>query len=153
MATLKSYTDEVKDRVIDAIKGSLKGVTVLTSVVENEENEILGDNNPNQPCENFVLSGHKNIPSKCKDDNLCERVASLQQSMIEVVAFVRDEKLSRTQMNKKNKAIDEDYTTPLVDEDGAAIDVDEILPLAIIDENLVVVDEYFAEEFNELYKR
>ncbi|KAH0661280.1 hypothetical protein KY284_026211 [Solanum tuberosum] len=41
------------------------------------------------------------------------------------------------------------YTTPTVDEDGAEVDVDEILPLAIVDENLVAVDEYFAEEVNE----
>uniref|UniRef100_M1DJJ1 Uncharacterized protein n=1 Tax=Solanum tuberosum TaxID=4113 RepID=M1DJJ1_SOLTU len=70
--------------------------------------------------------------------------------MIEVVAFVRDEKLRRTEMNKKNKAIDQDNTTPLVDEDGAAVDVDEILPLAIVNENLVAVAEYFAEEVNEV---
>ncbi|KAG5579850.1 hypothetical protein H5410_050477 [Solanum commersonii] len=34
-------------------------------------------------------------------------------------------------------AVDEDYTTPTLDEDGAACYVDEILPLAIVDENLV----------------
>ncbi|KAG5579876.1 hypothetical protein H5410_050503 [Solanum commersonii] len=110
MATLKSYTDEVKDTVFDALKANLKGVIVLTS-----------------------------------------RVASLEQSMMEVVAFIRDEKL-RTQKNKKNKAVDEDYTTPTVDEDGVVVDVDEILPLAIINENLVAVDEYFAEKVNEVVK-
>ncbi|KAG5579871.1 hypothetical protein H5410_050498 [Solanum commersonii] len=46
------------------------------------------------------------------------------------------------QKNEKNKAsdliaIDEDYTTPIEDEDCTAIDVDEIFPLAIVDENLV----------------
>ncbi|KAH0679466.1 hypothetical protein KY284_020551 [Solanum tuberosum] len=66
MATLKPHTDEVKDTIIDALKANLKGVTVLTSAVENQEDEILGENNSNQPCENFVSSGQKN-----KDDNLC----------------------------------------------------------------------------------
>ncbi|XP_015159082.1 FK506-binding nuclear protein-like [Solanum tuberosum] len=60
MATLKLYTDEVKDTIIDALKANLKGVTVLTSAVENEEDEILGENNSNQPCENSVSSGQKN---------------------------------------------------------------------------------------------
>ncbi|KAG5579854.1 hypothetical protein H5410_050481 [Solanum commersonii] len=55
---------------------------------------------------------------------------------MEVVAFIRDEKLRRTQKNKKNKAVDEDYTTPTVDED--------------VDENLVAVDEYFAQKVNEV---
>ncbi|KAG5605690.1 hypothetical protein H5410_027182 [Solanum commersonii] len=68
-------------------KVNLKGVTILTFAIENEEDEIL--------------------------------------------------------------EVNEDYTTPTVDEDGAAIDVDEILPLAIVDEDLVAVDEYFAEEVNE----
>ena len=39
--------NDVKDRVIDALKANLKGVTVLTSAVENEKDEILGDNNSN----------------------------------------------------------------------------------------------------------
>ncbi|KAH0689382.1 hypothetical protein KY289_016740 [Solanum tuberosum] len=37
MATLKPYKDEVKDTIIDALKANLKGVTVLTSSVENVE--------------------------------------------------------------------------------------------------------------------
>ncbi|KAH0763638.1 hypothetical protein KY290_019711 [Solanum tuberosum] len=112
MATLKSYTDEVKDTIIDALKANLKGVTDLTSIVENEEDEILGENNSNQPCENSVSSGQKN-----KDDNLCEHVASLELSMMEVVAFIRDEKLRRAQKNKKNEAI--------VDKDLIAEEVNE----------------------------
>ncbi|KAG5597671.1 hypothetical protein H5410_038903 [Solanum commersonii] len=52
MTTLKPYTDEVKDTIIDALKTNLK--------VENQEDEILGENNSNQPCENFVSSGQKN---------------------------------------------------------------------------------------------
>uniref|UniRef100_M0ZWW7 Uncharacterized protein n=1 Tax=Solanum tuberosum TaxID=4113 RepID=M0ZWW7_SOLTU len=87
MPTLKPYTNEVKDTIIDALKANLEGVTVLTSAVENEEDEIL--------------------------------------------------------------AVNEDYTTPTIDKDGVAVDVDEILPLAIVYEDLVTVDEYFAEEVNE----
>ncbi|KAH0722364.1 hypothetical protein KY290_005040 [Solanum tuberosum] len=79
MATLKPYKDEVKDTIIDALKANLKGVIVLNSVVENEEDEILGNNNSNKPCDNSVSSGQDNKPSNCKDDNLCERVASLEQ--------------------------------------------------------------------------
>ncbi|KAK4706766.1 hypothetical protein R3W88_033675 [Solanum pinnatisectum] len=111
MATLKPCTDKVKDTIIDALKANLKGVIVLTSAVENEEDEILGENNSNQPYENSVSSGQKN-----KDDNL---------------------------------SVDKDYTTPTIDKDGA-VDVDEILLLAIVDEDLGAVDEYFAEEVNEV---
>ncbi|KAH0648157.1 hypothetical protein KY285_033405 [Solanum tuberosum] len=134
MATLKPYTNEVKGTIIDALKANLKGVTVLTSAVENKEDEILGENNSNQPCENSVSSGQKN-----KYDNLCECVASLELSMMEVVAFIRDEKLRRAQQNKKNNVVNEDYTTPTADKDDAAVDVDKILSLAIVNEDLVAV--------------
>ncbi|KAH0637380.1 hypothetical protein KY289_037295 [Solanum tuberosum] len=83
---------------------------------------------------------------------ICERVASLELSMMEVVAFIRDEKLRRAQKHKKNEATvdkDEDYTAPTVDNDGAEVDVDELPPLVIVDEDQLTVDEYFAEEVNE----
>ncbi|KAH0636947.1 hypothetical protein KY289_036862 [Solanum tuberosum] len=98
MPTLKPYTNEVKDTIIDALKANLEGVTVLTSAVENKEDEILGENNSNQPCENSVSSGQKN-----KDDNLCERVASLELSMMKFFAFILDEKLRRAQKTRKMK--------------------------------------------------
>ncbi|KAG5592078.1 hypothetical protein H5410_042592 [Solanum commersonii] len=66
MATLKPYTDEVKDTIIDALKANLKGVIVLTSSIENVEDGYSSDHNPNQPCENFV-------PNTSKDESLCER--------------------------------------------------------------------------------
>ncbi|KAG5579878.1 hypothetical protein H5410_050505 [Solanum commersonii] len=79
MATLKPFKDEVKDTVIDVLKANLKGFIVLNSVIENEKDEILGNYNSNKPCDNSVSSGQDNILSNCKDDNLCERVASLEQ--------------------------------------------------------------------------
>ncbi|KAG5579856.1 hypothetical protein H5410_050483 [Solanum commersonii] len=111
MATLKPYTDEVKDTCINALKANLKGVIVRMKYW---------------------------------------RVAFLEQSTMELDAFIRDEKFRRTQKNKKNKAVDEDYTTPIVDEDGSVVDADEIHPLVIVDEKRVVVDEYFAKKVNEV---
>ncbi|KAG5620978.1 hypothetical protein H5410_006196 [Solanum commersonii] len=40
VTTVKSYTDEVKDIIIDDLKASLKGVTVLTSAEGNVEDGI-----------------------------------------------------------------------------------------------------------------
>ena len=81
---------ELKDISIDALKAKFKGVTIVTVAVENEEDEILGENNFNKPYENFVSSGQNN-----KNDNLCECVASLELSIMEVVTFTQDEKLRR----------------------------------------------------------
>ncbi|KAG5572287.1 hypothetical protein H5410_062053, partial [Solanum commersonii] len=126
MKTLKPYMDEVKDTIIDALKANLKGVTVLTYAVENERMKY------------WV----RTIPT-----NLV-RILFRVDRKIKMIIY---EKLRRAQKNKKNKATDlvavnEDYTTPTIDKDGAAVDVDEILPLAIVDEDLVAVDEYFGEE-------
>uniref|UniRef100_M1DJN8 Uncharacterized protein n=1 Tax=Solanum tuberosum TaxID=4113 RepID=M1DJN8_SOLTU len=82
LATLKTYVDEVKDKVLDALKAILKGVIVLTSSVENVEEGYLID-----------------------DDN---------------------------------------FSATTVD--------DEILPLAIVNDDLAAVDEYFAEEVDEQMK-
>ena len=82
MATLKSYTDEVKDTIIVILKAKLKGVMVLTCAAE--EDEILGENNFNQHSENSISGGQKN-----KEDNLCECVASLELAVMESVVFIR----------------------------------------------------------------
>ncbi|KAG5621410.1 hypothetical protein H5410_006628 [Solanum commersonii] len=81
--------------------------------------------------------------------SLCECVASLEQSIVEIVAYVREEKLRRNVKNKKTKATDlaiddDNFLAPTVN--------DEILPLAIVNDDLVAVDAYFAEEVDEEMK-
>ncbi|XP_015165476.1 101 kDa malaria antigen-like [Solanum tuberosum] len=109
MATLKPYADEVKDTAIDALKANLKGVIVLTSTVQNEEDEVLGDNNSNQPLRILFQ-----VDRKIYREIQLMKTIQHQQSMNMVLQF------------------------------------DEILPLAIVDEALVVIDEYFAEEVNKV---
>ncbi|XP_055827889.1 uncharacterized protein LOC129896091 isoform X2 [Solanum dulcamara] len=105
MATFKPYTDECKDMVLDALKTDLQGATVFTDAVV--EDEYLSDHTPIQVCENFVSSGRqKNILSTSNDANLCERIRSLEQSVMEVVAYMRYKKLRRIEKNKK-KQVDE----------------------------------------------
>uniref|UniRef100_M1DB66 Uncharacterized protein n=1 Tax=Solanum tuberosum TaxID=4113 RepID=M1DB66_SOLTU len=104
LATLKPYVDEVKDTILDTLKANLKGVIVLTSSLENVEDEYLGDHNPNQPCENSV-------PSTSKDESILDN---------------------------------DNFSTPTVD--------DEILSLAIVNDDLAAVDEYFAEKVDEEMK-
>ena len=108
MKKFKPYMNEVKDMVLDALKADLKGVTVLTSTAAVDE--YLGDHSPIKVFENSVSSGHKNIlstskniPSTSNDENVCQRVASLERSVMEVVAFIRDEKLRRIEKNKKKQ--------------------------------------------------
>ena len=96
METLNSYTDEVKDIINDTLKASLKGISALTFAVGHVEDEYSNKHIPNQPGEN-------SIPSASKDGSLDERVASLKQPMVKIVAFVREEKLRRNEKKKKRK--------------------------------------------------
>ncbi|KAG5601488.1 hypothetical protein H5410_032858 [Solanum commersonii] len=118
-------------------KADLKGVTVLTSSVENVEDGYSSDHNPNKPCENYV-------PSTSKDESICERVASLEQSIVKIVAFVQEEKLRRNEKKKRKKVDDDNFSAPIID--------DEILPLVVVDDVLVAVDAYFVEEVDEEMK-
>ncbi|KAG5596046.1 hypothetical protein H5410_037278, partial [Solanum commersonii] len=105
MTTFKPYTNEVKDTITDALKAQLKCVTVLTSGIESAEDEYLDDHNLILPCENSISSGQKNVPSTFTDGNLKnlrERIVSLEQSIMKVVAYILDEKLRKIKKNKKS---------------------------------------------------
>jgi len=94
MKIFKTYTDEVKDAVIDVLKVQL---TILTV-----GDEHLGDQNV--PCVNYVSSRQKNVLCTSNYgnlENLNDHVLSLEQSMVKVVAYVPEEKLRRIEKNKK----------------------------------------------------
>lgn len=87
----KSYTNKVKDTIIDLLKVQLKGIIILT-----EGDEHLSDHDVH--CVNSDFSRQKNILSTSNDGNLeilSDRVLSFEHSMVEVVAHVWEEKLRR----------------------------------------------------------
>ncbi|KAH0732970.1 hypothetical protein KY289_004158 [Solanum tuberosum] len=150
MKTFKPYTDEVKDAVIDVLKAQLKGVTILNARVARANNEYLGDHNIIKPCVKYVSSRQKNVPSTSNDgnsENLSDRVVSLEQSMVEVVAYVWKEKLRRIE---KNKTIDEDFAT--IDEyitDGVDV-VDKVTADHVDEVEVNAVDEVAVDVVDEV---
>ncbi|KAK4737977.1 hypothetical protein R3W88_001674 [Solanum pinnatisectum] len=118
METLKPYTDEVKDTIIDALKANLKGVTVLTSVVGNVEDEYSNDHNPNQPCENSVPSTSKD-ESLLDDDNFSSLIVDgdilpitvVDDDLAAVDAYFAeevDEEMKEEEMKEEQKQQDEE---------------------------------------------
>ncbi|KAM3398587.1 hypothetical protein P3S68_002103 [Capsicum galapagoense] len=108
MKTFKPYTDKVKDTFIYALKAQLKGVTVLTSSVEvADEDEDLGDHHyvPSPPyaCDHAGSSGLKPSPDASNDDDLRQRVALLEKSLLDITSFVRDKRLGRIEKKKKKQ--------------------------------------------------
>ncbi|KAG5582129.1 hypothetical protein H5410_052756 [Solanum commersonii] len=119
MATFKSYTDEVKDTIIDALKASLKGVIVLTSAVGNVEDEYSNDHNPNQPCENSVSSTSKdeidddNFSSPTVDDNILP-LDVVDDDLAAVDAYFAkevDKEMKEEEMKEEEKQQDEEKMT------------------------------------------
>ncbi|XP_047254086.1 uncharacterized protein LOC124888025 [Capsicum annuum] len=105
MKTFKPYMDEVKDTSIDALKAELKGVTVLTLSAEvADEEEDLGDHHyiPSPPpaCDYASLSGLKTSPDASNDDDLRERVALLEKSLLDISPFVRIKKNKKKQQKE-----------------------------------------------------
>ncbi|KAF3670131.1 Mitochondrial import inner membrane translocase subunit TIM44-2 [Capsicum annuum] len=87
MKTFKLYTDEVKDTSIDALKTQLKGVIVLTSSAEvADEDKDLGGyhyvQSPPRACNHAGSSGHKTSPDASNNDDLRERIALLEKSLL-----------------------------------------------------------------------
>ncbi|KAM3307399.1 hypothetical protein P3S67_009142 [Capsicum chacoense] len=86
----------------------LKGVTVLTSSAEvADEDENLGSHHyvlsPPRACDHAGLSGLKPSPDASNDDDLRERVALLEKSLLDITSFVKDERLRRIEKNKKQQ--------------------------------------------------
>ncbi|XP_055835198.1 uncharacterized protein LOC129903682 [Solanum dulcamara] len=77
-------------------------MVVLTSTVEAED-QYLGDHTPIQVCENSVSSEKKNVSSTSIDEILCKRVASLEQSMMEVVAYIRMKNCGELKRTRRSK--------------------------------------------------
>lgn len=64
----------------------MKGVTVFNYVVGNMEDKYSNDHTPNQ-------HGKNSVSSTSKDERLGECVASLELSVVEIIAFVWEKKL------------------------------------------------------------
>ncbi|KAF3659047.1 hypothetical protein FXO38_12871 [Capsicum annuum] len=108
MKIFKPYTNEVKDTSIDALKAQLNGMIVLTSSVEvaNEDEDLGGHNyvpSPARVCDRAGSSGLKNTPKASNNNDMCERVVMLEKSVLDIVSFVRDERLRRIEKNKKKQ--------------------------------------------------
>ncbi|KAF3671303.1 hypothetical protein FXO37_08115 [Capsicum annuum] len=108
MKTFKTYTEEVKDTSIYALKAQLKGVTVQTSSAEvtDEDEDLDGHHyvlSPPRACDHAGSSGLKTSPDVSNDDDLHERVALLEKSLLDIASLIRDERLRRIEKNKKKQ--------------------------------------------------
>ncbi|KAF3675237.1 hypothetical protein FXO37_05980 [Capsicum annuum] len=108
MKIFKPYTNEVKETSINVLKTQLKGVPILTSSVEVEdEDKDLGGHNyiPSlvRACDHAGLSGLKPAPDTSNYEDLCERVDLLKKTVLVIASFVRDERLGIIKKNKKKQ--------------------------------------------------
>ncbi|KAK4731260.1 hypothetical protein R3W88_024248 [Solanum pinnatisectum] len=128
-----------------------KSLDTPLPIPQSTDDEYLGDHNIVQPCVNYVSSKQKNAPSTNNGnlENLSERVLSLEQSIVDVVAYVREERLRRIEKNKKTqqkKGAVDPMAANVIDEvasDEVAVDVVDEVAGDTIDE---VAEEKKEEE-------
>ncbi|XP_047259454.1 uncharacterized protein LOC124892016 [Capsicum annuum] len=115
MENFKTYTKEVKDTSIDALKAKLKGVTVLTSSAEvADEDKDLGGHHyvpsPPHPFNHAGSSGLKISPDASNDDDLRERVALLEKIVLTDMAAAdeKSKKEKKEEETEEENAIDEE---------------------------------------------
>ncbi|KAF3614063.1 hypothetical protein FXO38_18249 [Capsicum annuum] len=105
----KPYTDEVKYTSIDVLK------------LADEDKDLGGHNyisSPARACDHASSSGLKTTPDSSNDDDLRERVALLEKSILDIASFIRDERLRRIEKNKK-KQQDEEKEEEIKEEKAA----------------------------------
>ncbi|KAM3216526.1 hypothetical protein P3L10_025967 [Capsicum annuum] len=151
MKIFKPYTKEVKDTSIDALKVQIKGVTVITSLAEvadEDEDEDLGGHHyvpsPPRACDHASSSGIKTSPDASNDDDLHERIALLEKSLLDITSFVRDERLRRIEKNKKKQQEEVHLDSPPCSRNQVNLE-----ELAVAVTNMTAVDEKGEEEKKE----
>ncbi|KAH0696396.1 hypothetical protein KY290_013762 [Solanum tuberosum] len=108
MATLKPYTDEVKETIIDDLKASLKGVTVLTSA----EGEKLRRNEKKKKATDLAVDDD-NFSSPTVDDNILP-LDVVEDDLAAVDAYFAeevDEEMKEEEMKEEEKQQDEEKMT------------------------------------------
>ncbi|KAM3360348.1 hypothetical protein P3S68_020060 [Capsicum galapagoense] len=107
MITFEPYTDEVKNNVLDGLKKELKGVTVLTSNEDSDDDGDLGGN----PI--GVRVGDDDFPSTFKDAartssprDLHKRVVVLEEAMLDIAAYIREKKIKMDERQHERMHVD-----------------------------------------------
>ncbi|KAH0734337.1 hypothetical protein KY285_010044 [Solanum tuberosum] len=163
MATFKSYTNEVKDAVIDVLKAQLKGVIVLTAGVESADDEYLVDENLAAVDEDFVaieeylINGVDEMAVDVVDKVIGDDVYEVAVDVVDEVASdevaVDDVAIDAVAVNLVDEVgvvVVDEAASDIVDEmavDEVADAVDEVadavdlIAVDVIDEVIDIVDE------------
>ncbi|KAH0745997.1 hypothetical protein KY285_007654 [Solanum tuberosum] len=128
MATLKPYADEVKDTAIDALKANLKGVIVLTSTVQNEEDEVLGE----KLEENEEEKKEEKLVERKQEENEEEKVEEEKQEEEKEEEKLEEKKEEEKEHEKLEKNVEEVLATNMAEEGKGSSDENSVDVMFIV---------------------
>ncbi|KAM3344526.1 hypothetical protein P3S68_024235 [Capsicum galapagoense] len=96
MITFEPYTNEVKNKVLDGLKKKLKGVTVLTSNEDSDDDVDLGGNPIGVRVGNDASSIiSKDAASTSSPWDLHKCVAVLEEALLDISTYIREKRLKK----------------------------------------------------------
>ncbi|KAM3337527.1 hypothetical protein P3S68_031852 [Capsicum galapagoense] len=112
MITFESYTDEMKNNVLDGLKKELERVTVLTSNEDSDDDEDLGGNPVG------VRVGDDDSPSTSKDaagtsslGDFHKCMAALEEAVLDIAAYIKEKRMKKKENDKRQHGRAEEETT------------------------------------------
>ncbi|KAF3622297.1 hypothetical protein FXO38_31364 [Capsicum annuum] len=102
MVMFKSYTDEVKNNVLDGLNKDLQGVNILTS---NEDSDDDGDLDSNsigvRVSDDVSPSTSKDVEGTSVDGDLHKCVAMLKEVVLDIAAYIKEKRLKKKEKNER----------------------------------------------------
>ncbi|KAM3291378.1 hypothetical protein P3S67_019667 [Capsicum chacoense] len=102
MITFESYTDEVKNNVLNGLKKELEGVTVFTSKEDSDDDGDLSGNLIG------VCISDDDSPNTSKDaagtsslGDFYKRVAALEEAVLDIVAYIREKRMKKKEKDER----------------------------------------------------
>ncbi|KAF3625578.1 hypothetical protein FXO38_27052 [Capsicum annuum] len=102
MITFESYTNEMKNNVLDGLKKELQGVTVLTSNEDSDDDGDLGGN-PAEVCvgDDDSLSTSKDRAGTSAPGDLHKRVVALEEAVLDIAAYIKEKRMKKKENDER----------------------------------------------------
>ncbi|PHU19501.1 hypothetical protein BC332_10652 [Capsicum chinense] len=102
MITFNSYTDKVKNNVLDDLRKELQGVTVLTSNEDSDDDRDMGGS-PIGVCigDDTSPSTSKDVVGTSVDGDLQKHVAMLEEAVFDIAGYIKEKRLGKKEKDER----------------------------------------------------
>ncbi|KAM3199455.1 hypothetical protein P3L10_031815 [Capsicum annuum] len=117
MIMFESYTDEIKNNVLDGLKKELERVTVLTSNEDSDDDEDLGGNPVGvRVGDDDSLSTSKDAAGTSSLGGLHKCMAALEEAVLDIAAYIKEKRMKKKENDERQHGRVHDETTAEAEE-------------------------------------